>query len=157
MVENAMTGTRRGSRSVVAILVVAILYFLFVLALGINLFAIPAIQSRVRIGDLVLAGSVLFVVMALALVVMLFRRRQAFEAIEAETEAEEIRAAESAVVRPRDDEVVVTNDSYQGLRVLEYSHPPKSQNKGAVYAKCYVPVARDSVVRLEDLIAREGE
>lgn len=50
-------------------------------------------------------------------------------------------------------EVVVTGDTEQGLGVLEVSTPPKSENKGSVYTRTYVPVSKGHVLRIEDLAA----
>ena len=52
-----------------------------------------------------------------------------------------------------DVELRVANEDYKGKRVLELSTPPKSDHKGAVYAKAYVPVDDAYVLRIEDLVA----
>ncbi|HVL88111.1 MAG TPA: hypothetical protein VM681_08945 [Candidatus Thermoplasmatota archaeon] len=140
-------------RAVVAMLVVATVYFLFVLALGINLLAVPALQRTVSLADFVLAGSVLFMLIIVAFLVLLVRGRGASAAQAAISGAP---TAVPTVVRRRgDDEYVVTNDEFQGMRVLEYSHPPKSKNQGAIYAKALVPVTREYVLRVEEIIAQE--
>lgn len=54
---------------------------------------------------------------------------------------------------PVDDEAVLTTESQQGLRVIEYSRPAKSRHKGSVYAKTYVPVTKEHVLRVETLAA----
>lgn len=56
--------------------------------------------------------------------------------------------------RRRDDvEIKVAPEDYKGKRVVELSIPPKSANKGGVYAKAYVPVDDTLVLRVEDLVA----
>lgn len=52
-----------------------------------------------------------------------------------------------------DDETRRTTEERQGLRVLEYSAPPKSRHKGAVYTKDYVPVSKEWVLRVETMVA----
>lgn len=133
-------------------LVVATLYFLIVVALGVNLVAIPALTRVADLPTLALVGAALFGLFILVLLVQLVRGRQ-------REEARQVQASAVAVPAPArrrgEDEYVVTSDEHQGLRVIEYSHPPKSQNKGAVYAKCLVPVSREFVLRVEELIAKE--
>ena len=41
-------------------------------------------------------------------------------------------SAPPAAAAPGDDETLVTTESQQGLRVLEYSAPAKSRHRGAV-------------------------
>lgn len=52
-----------------------------------------------------------------------------------------------------DVEIKVAPEDYKGKRVVEISIPPKSANKGGVYAKAYVPVDDTLVLRVEDLVA----
>lgn len=59
--------------------------------------------------------------------------------------------------RGPDAEIRATSDEYKGKRVLEVSIPPKSSNKGAVYAKAYVPVDDSVVLRIEDLVAQRAD
>jgi len=66
--------------------------------------------------------------------------------------------ASSASHRVRGDvELRVANEDYKGKRVLELSTPPKSVNRGAVYAKAYVPVDEAYVLRIEDLVAERRD
>ena len=52
-----------------------------------------------------------------------------------------------------DVEIKLAPEDYKGKRVVEVSIPPKSANKGGVYAKAYVPVDDALVLRVEDLVA----
>ena len=51
----------------------------------------------------------------------------------------------------------LTNEDYKAHRVLEMSLPPKSQHRGAVYAKAYVAINDQYVLRVEDLVAERHE
>lgn len=52
-----------------------------------------------------------------------------------------------------DVEIKLAPEDYKGKRVVELSIPPKSANKGGVYAKAYVPIDDAYVLRVEDLVA----
>lgn len=131
---------------------IAILYFLAVIILVI-------LGERVRGVDtemLVLAGVGLFVLVFLIELPFLLRRRAKIEE-DAPPAYEPMMAAAPAEMAERDDEVLVTDESQKGLRVLEYSRPAKTVNKGAVYAKTYVPVTKEFVLRVETLAADRTE
>jgi hypothetical protein len=130
----------------------AILYFLAVLALAVLRVEIRGLPTEY----LVLGGVVLFVVIMLIELPFLFRRR--IRPAEPEPVPESDWQGEPAEPRMAfDDEKLVTNETQQGLRVLEYSSPAKSRHRGAVYAKTYVPVAKEWVLRIENLAADTHE
>jgi hypothetical protein len=138
-------------RWVLAILpALCILYFLVVLVLAVQGTKVKGVTTD----QLVLGGAALFLVTFLVEIPFFLRRRGArddgpdapYEPLDLQDEPPE------ASVRA-DDEVALTSESQQGLRVLEYSRPAKSRHKGAVYAKTYVPVTKEHVLRVETLAA----
>jgi hypothetical protein len=131
---------------------IAILYFVLILAM-----AILRIEFRsVSTDALVYAGAVLFVVVILIELPFFLRRRVRVEEPEPSPYAPESAAA-GPLVGAGDHEALATSESQQGLRVLEFSAPPKSQNRGSVYAKTYVPVTKEHVLRVETLAAEPSE
>jgi hypothetical protein len=99
--------------------------------------------------DWVLFGMVLLVVL---LLLLLLHYRGATRRGAAPL-AEQAEAAPSPGSRWVPDEILVTADLWQGLRVLEYSRPPKGEASAAVYAKCFVPVDAQYVLRVEERVA----
>lgn len=125
----------------------AILYFALILAM-----AIFRVEIRnVPMQTLVLGGVAFFALVILIELPLFVRRR--IQAPPAPA------PAPGAPLMPMtgDDEPVTTTETQQGLRVLEYSAPPKSRNRGAVYAKTYVAVTKEYVLRVENLAAEPSE
>lgn len=67
------------------------------------------------------------------------------------------RAVKEAPARRERHEMQVREESWQGMRVLEYSAPAKSRNRGAAYVSAYVPVTKEDVLRVETLAAGPDE
>ena len=137
-------------RWVLAILpVVCLFYFAAILYV-----ALRGLKIRGASMDLlVLVGAALFVVTFLV-EIPFFLRRRGPRPEEPEPRVDFQDEPLEPVSRVReDDEVLVTAEQQQGLRVLEYSRPAKSRHKGAVYAKTYVPVTKEHVLRVETLAA----
>lgn len=126
----------------------AILYFLVVLALAVLRVEIRGLPTQY----LVYGGVAFFLLVMVIQFPFFLRRRIRPEEPEPVLENEwQGEPAEPGM--ERDDEKLVTDETQQGLRVLEYSAPAKSRHRGAVYAKTYVPVAKEWVLRVENLAA----
>lgn len=135
------------------VLVIAVVYFLWVALLGLGVIALPALEPTITPADWAVFGALLFLVLFLLLVVEYRRTKGGTAYVQAQPRA----SAPAPVAVPQQrwppDELVVTAESLQGRRVLEYSRPPKSEHPHAVYAKCLVPVDPQLVLRVEDLVA----
>jgi hypothetical protein len=135
----------------------AIAYFVVLLALVILrvAFVINGQQYLVQdIPGLIWLGAAFFVlVLLIELPFFLRRRPPAPEPPPEERETDLSSGMMASGVMGVDDERMVTAEQQQGLRVLEYSSPAKSRNRGAVYAKTYVPVTKGDVLRIETLAA----
>lgn len=129
---------------------IAILYFALILAMAIFRVEIRNVPTQ----TLVLIGVAFFVLVILIELPYFMRRRVRTEEPPAPAPTQ---GAASPLGAAGDDEHVTTNESQQGLRVLEYSAPAKSRNRGAVYAKTYVPVTKEHVLRIENLAAEPSE
>ena len=134
----------------------AVVYFVLVVAL----IATDNHLKGVSNDTLAFIGVGIFVVLALVMFLYALRRRGPGPAPIAERTlqdepAEAIAAAPKA--RYHADEYLVTPEAQQGLKVLEYSAPAKSRHHGAVYAKAYVPVTKEHVLRVETLAAEGAE
>lgn len=131
--------------------VLAALYFLFILYLGITRSQVKGVST-----DLLVLGGLAFFLVVVLLEIPFFLRKKAKAAPpparEWQAEPPEPMARAAA-----DDERLMTDETQQGMRVLEYSAPAKSRNRGAVYAKTYVPVTKEWVLRVEDLAAEPRE
>lgn len=130
--------------------VLAILYFVVLVALV----STGAVVKNVSTDTLVLIGMVLFILVILAEVPFLLRRRASAPAPPVDLQDE---PPEPAAVDAPDDERLVTPEVQHGLVVIEYSAPAKSRTTGALYAKTYVPVTKGHVLRVETLTARADE
>lgn len=136
----------------------ALLYFVAVIVLASLGLEVEGVSNDV----LVLGGVALFALVVLVEIPFLLRRRAPREE---EPEAEAAEALDPyapppayAPAPPRvDDETLVTDETQQGYRVLEYSSPAKSRQRGAVFAKTYVPVTKEHVLRVETLAAEPHE
>ena len=104
---------------------------------------------------LVLSGLAVFLLVAIVEIPFFLRRRPP-KAPEPEREWQD-EPPEPPPTVAWDDEKLATDESQQGLRVLEYSAPAKSRNRGAVYAKTYVPVTKEHVLRIETMAAEPRE
>ena len=140
-------------RWVLAILpVLCLLYFAAVVTIILRDLKVQGVSTDL----LVLVGAALFLLTVLVEIPFFFRRRapradgpeDAYPPIDLQDEP-----PEPVARAPVDDELVVTAEPQQGLRVIEYSRPAKSRHKGAVYAKTYVPVTKEHVLRVETLAA----
>lgn len=96
------------------------------------------------------AATAILVFIALIEALLMLRRRPKRQAPEPVEEAPASQVAS-------DIELRATSESKEGKRVVEASLPPKSLYAGGIYAKTYVPVSSDVVLRVEDLIAFPGE
>lgn len=138
------------------VLVIAVVYFLWVALLGLGVIALPALEPTITPADWAVFGALLFLVL---LIVLALEYRRTRGGTYAPPQAE--RAARAAYAPPAEapasrwpaDELVVTAETVQGRRVLEYSRPPKSEHPRAVYAKCLIPIDPQLVIRVEDLVA----
>lgn len=130
--------------------ILAILYFIVLIAVV----STGTVVRGVSTDTLVLIGMVLFILVILAEVPFLLRRKASAPAPppDLQDEPPEPEAADAA-----EDERLVTPEVQHGLVVLEYSAPAKSRTTGALYAKTYVPVSKEHVLRLETLTARADE
>lgn len=139
------------------VLVVAVLYFLWVALLGLRVIALPSLEPTITPADWAVSAAVLFLI--LLVVLFLEYRRTQRPGYQAEGAAAPRAAYAPAPAQTRwpADEMVVTAESVQGRRVLEYSRPPKSEHPQAVYAKCLVPVDSQLALRVEDLVAEAKE
>lgn len=143
-----LRGLRRAPRLPLAVLLVAFAYFAWVVLLGTGAVALPGLEPGVRLEDWALGGVALLLVLLGVLVADAARARRAGPQAPAAPALPE----GGARLWER-DEVVATGETWHGLRVLEYSRPPKSEHGPAVYAKCYVPVDEAYVLRVESLVA----
>lgn len=131
--------------------ILAVLYFAVVVTLGV-------LNTRIRGVDmdmLALGGAAFFVLVVLIELPFFLKRRP--KRAKPEPVAEDPFTPAEGVPLAEDDELVMTAETQQGLRVAEYSRPAKSRHPGAVYAKTYVPVLKDVVVRVETLIAEGAD
>ena len=137
--------------------VIALLYFAFVVYLAVARKEVANLPMQ----TLVLAGIGLFALVFLVEIPFLFRRKARAPAPEPAPPQEEPSLWAPAPAEPMrataDDEFLVTTENQQGLRVLEYSAPAKSRHRGAVYAKTYVPVTKEHVLRVETLAAEGAD
>lgn len=136
------------------LVVIALLYFAAVVTLVVLDYRVQGVSYEM----LALGGAGLFGLVALVLVFFLLRKRKPRApraAQEAEPSFDDAPVATRAFAAsaPADDEVRLTDDSAQGLRVLEYSRPAKSRNRNAVYTKTHVPVSQAHVLRVETMVA----
>lgn len=135
--------------------VIATIAFVWILLVALGQVRTPSVP----IATWATVGGVLFGVLLLLLILLMIPRRD--RAAEELAAASEI-PAETVVPyapppRPTttkiEAEFVATGEQWKGMRVLEVSLPPKSRNKGGVYAKSYVPITGELVLRVEDLVA----
>lgn len=132
----------------------ALVYFLVVLALVLGDYTIDGVDNA----TLAMAGAGLFLLVALIQVPFLFRRRVRAPPPPTESWTDEPPAPAAPAARaPADDEIILTDETTQGLRVIEYSRPAKSLNRNAVYTKTHVPVSQAHVVRVETLVAEASD
>ncbi|HET6315335.1 MAG TPA: hypothetical protein VFG86_02675 [Chloroflexota bacterium] len=137
----------RRSRVPLTAFVIGLLYFIWVALLATNVIALPGLEHYISVQDWAVFGAVLMILLLVVLVVWSSRSRDRVE------EVYEAPATRGAQPSWEADELVVTAEAWKGLRVLEYSRPPKSDAPAAVYTKCYVPLDGQFVLRVEDRIA----
>lgn len=131
--------------------VLALVYFAVVVALAVLNYKVQGVTM-----EMLALGGVAFFALVILIELPFFLRRRVREP-RAE-EAPEAPFAEPEGAPPAvDDEIVMTSETQQGMRVAEYSRPAKSRHPGAVYAKTYVPVTKDVVVRVETLVAEGAD
>lgn len=132
---------------------ICVLYFLVLTTIVVLDYRVQGVTDQ----TLAMGGAGLFVLTALVLIPFLFRRKGAAPAKAVEEDAwEPAPASAPAAMRPRaswDDEIKLTDETAQGMRVIEYSWPAKSRNRQAVYTKTHVPVSSAHVVRVETMVA----
>lgn len=153
----AATGRRRRFRRrsptalPLAVLVLGVLVFLWVALLATRVIALPGLEHYVSVEDWAVYGAVLLLLLLVVLVVwMVLTRSQPVEEYLAPLPT-------PTGARWDADEIVVTAEDWHGLRVLEYSRPPKSEVPSAVYAKVLVPLDAQYVLRVEDRVAEARE
>lgn len=135
--------------------VLCLLYFAAVVALVVMDLAVTGVPTR----WLVMGGAALFLVTIVVEVPFFLRRRPRRAKAEEPDYVADLQdepPEPDAPLAPRvkaDDELVITSEQQQGLRVIEYSKPAKSRHRGAVFAKTYVPVTKEHVLRVETLAA----
>lgn len=129
----------------------AALYFVFLVVLGVARWRVRGVSNDV----LALGGLAFFVLVILIELPFLLRRSgpRPPEASRDEGWQDEPPEPPPSARLDVDDERVSTDESQQGLRVIEYSSPAKSRNRGAVYTKTYVPVTKGHVLRIETIAA----
>lgn len=137
-------------------LVIAVVYFTWVALLGLRIVILSSLEPTITPADWAAFGGLLMLVL-LVLLVLDYRkaRDRAFEEAEAPAAADTVPTPVFGE-RSVPDELVVTAETWQGRRVLEYSRPPKSEHGAAVYAKCTIPVDAQLVLRVEDLVAESA-
>lgn len=130
--------------------VLALLYFIAVLAIVSLNVEIDGVENEL----LALAGVAFFVLVALVELPFFLRRRRPRVKRVREPEPDDVPMAE-ALDAPlgRSDELRFTGETQQGLQVVEYSRPAKSEHRNAVFTKTYVPVTGAHVLRVETLVA----
>lgn len=129
--------------------VLALVYFLVVIVLVVQDYELAGVDNA----TLAMGGAGLFLLVALIQIPFLFRRKvRAPPPTEGWTDEPPAPVA-AAPRAPADDEILLTEETAQGLRVIEYSTPAKSRNRNAVYTKTHVPVSGSHVVRVETLVA----
>lgn len=139
-------------RWVLAILpVICLLYFVVVMFLVMTGRKVGGLTND----QLALGGAALFLLTFLVEIPFFLRRKGPRP--EAPDEPLDLQDEPPEAAAPEDDETLVTTETQQGLRVLEYSRPAKSRHKGAVYAKAYVPVTKEHVLRVETLAAEGAD
>ena len=148
-------GARRRVSLPLVVLVVGVLYFVWVALLGLRIVILRSLEPTITPEDWAVGGAVLMLLLLVLLVVDFQRsKRNLYE--------EPAAAAAPAYAPPPatrwvPDELVVTAETVQGRRVLEYSRPPKSERPAAVYAKVLIPIDAQLVLRVEDLVAEARE
>jgi hypothetical protein len=138
-------------------LVVAVLYFLWVALLATRTIVLTGLEPGITPEDWAVGGAVL---MLLLLVLLIYDYQRQNRGLLEQAEAAPAAApayAPAPQTRAVPDELVVTAETWQGRRVLEYSRPPKSERPAAVYAKVLVPIDGQLVLRVEDLVAEARE
>lgn len=129
--------------------ILATLYFVAVVLLTLLDYRIQGVTTDM----LVFAGIGIFVLVMLIEFPFFLRRRR--------PKAPRARRAAKAAAQPEtvewDDEYLATDEEQQGLRVLEYSAPAKSQNTNTVFTKTYVAVTSAHVMRIETAVADATE
>jgi hypothetical protein len=142
-----------------ALPIVATVYFVWLLALYLNYVKTEAITYSTWTN----LGLVIFAIVIVCELLLLWRRQPTRVASTTPEESGEVSIqpyapynAQAAAVAPRmatDAEVRATAEQYKGKRVIEVSLPPKSMNKGGIYAKAFIDIEPDMVVRIESLVA----
>lgn len=166
--------------------ILAFLVFLWIVLLATGTVLLPAAEDELSLQEWALAGSaVLVVLLAWELVLLIGRKRsvkagrqaaaaaaepaEVVEAVPATEgfEAEGFEGTEEAVPEVEAEpapaqgyaplhEYAVTAEVLQGRRVVEYRRPPKALAAQAVFAKTYIPVSTDLVLRVEEIVAEPG-
>ncbi|HUR69543.1 MAG TPA: hypothetical protein VM370_09885 [Candidatus Thermoplasmatota archaeon] len=127
--------------------ILAALYFIAVLVLIVGNYRVQGVSNEL----LALVGVGIFVLVMLIELPFLLRRGAPRASRPAPAPLHD---APMRTPGPRiDDEYMITEESQQGLRVVEYSAPAKSRNSNIVYTKTYVPVTGAHVLRVETAVA----
>ncbi|MBI4394117.1 MAG: hypothetical protein HY556_10045 [Euryarchaeota archaeon] len=131
--------------------VLALVVFLVVVGINSGIIDSRAI-GNVPFETYVYGGTAVMAVLLVAEMILLLQRA-------AEPEAVETALEPIPLVDKRDElgELVLTQDNHQGRQVVEYSRPPKSRNKGAIYVKTFIELDGKYVLRAEEMIAEEKQ
>jgi hypothetical protein len=131
--------------------VIALVVFLTVVAINSGIIDARSI-GNVPFETYVYGGSAVMAILLIAELILLLQRP-------AESEAVETAIEPIPLVDKRDElgEIVLTQDTHQGRQVVEYSRPPKSRNKGAIYVKTFIELDGKHVLRAEEMIAEEKQ
>lgn len=128
--------------------ILALLYFVGVVVLNILDYRIEGVSN-----EMLALGGVAFFGLVILVELPFFLRRSRPRAKKVKAAPAAPAPAAPATRAPVDDEVVTTDETQQGLRVVEYSSPARSRNANAVYTKTYVPVSGAHVLRIESMVA----
>jgi hypothetical protein len=150
MATPTQTRQGRGRALPAAVLLIALVYFVWVALLGMRIIALPALEPGIRPADWANFGILLLLILLAILILDAMVAKRRAEALPVNASA-----AAPAQVAPRtaEDELLVTAEEWNGRRLLEYSRPAKSAHPVAVYTKCVVPIDARYAIRVEDLIA----
>ena len=132
---------------------IAALYFLVVILLNILDYTVEGVSNDV----LVLTGVALFVLVILVELPFFLRRGAERPAEQAPDPMALLDPSSSSSRNGWDDELIITNERQQGLLVVEYSSPAKSQHRNSVFTKTYVPVSGAHLLRIESLVADSSD
>lgn len=146
-----------GRGTIVTILVLNALVFLWVILVGSGTVPTPNVALRVWVYGGVAVFAVTLVYLLLALIP---RRERRPRVARGRAEVLDLAEAEAPLPPPRrlrEEEIRYPKELHKGQRVVEISHPPKSSNRGGIYAKAVIALDGGWVLRIEELVAQRSE